>query len=184
MLYDSKVNATTDLPYLTRLTVSPSIPHFPSMSTAATYNATDYISNSCGTILTPPAGADAGYSCPDAGVYNIRGTMVMFGNTSAWYKNYYGFNVGLNVRLYNAVTNDVYATCYAEIGVYQGAENPSTDWSWMGGAGLTGVLMAGYVYRKRKVTTPRIPASTFDSLEEPVTNFELVGDSTRQVVSV
>jgi hypothetical protein len=108
----------------------------------------------------------------------------MFGNTSAWYKSYYGFNVGLSVRLYDAVTNDVYAVCYAEIGAYQGKENPSTDWSVLGGAGLVSVLLAsGYVYRKRKIVgaTTRAMDDSNHGEEETVTNFELVADSLYRV---
>lgn len=167
------VNATTDIPHRTTVTVSPSLPHFPRSGIHTIYNHTEYISQSCGTVLAPPAGGDAGYSCPDAGVYNFRPNVVLFGNTSSWYGRYHGFSIGLSVHIYDASTGDEYASCYAEMKVKQGQENPATDWAFLGG-GLASLALAGYMYRKRRISTHREQQS--HESEETTTHFELISD--------
>jgi len=140
--------------------------------------ATDYTSNYCSSILHAPAGADAGYTCPEAGLYNVRLTFPLFGESLAWYGDTYGYNIGLSMKVSDAATGDDYAFCYTEIKVSKGTyrhtnHGVSTTWgALVGGAGLAGLSAAllGFAYRKRRVAT------TEGTSEEMVTNFELVND--------
>ncbi len=80
--------------------------------------------------------------------------------------------------MYDASTGDSYATCYAEMKVKPGRDNPATDWAFLGGGGLASLVLAGYIYRKRRVTT--MTTDSLDRCQESddttVTHFELVSD--------
>lgn len=133
----------------------------------------NYTSHYCNSVLHAPAGSDAGYSCPEAGVYNFRATVPFFGDSLDWYRNLYGFNIGLNMKISDAETGDDYALCYAEIKVTKASldygSNLSTGWgAFLSGAGLAG-LAAGYLYRRRRV-------AIMSQSDDMNTNFELVDD--------
>ena len=145
--------------------------------------STEYTSNYCDTtVLHAPAGSDAGYTCPEAGLYNFRVTVPLLGDSLAWYGDMYGFNIALNMKISNAETGDDYAYCYAVVNVKKGpyrhtSHGASTTWGALlgGGAGMASLAAAlGYAYRKRRV-------ATVDTQEEMVTNFELVNDQIMQV---
>jgi hypothetical protein len=167
------VNATQDFPRQTHVVLTPSIPHFSAGYLGlGTLEATEYSSQYCNSILNAPSGADAGYTCPDAGEYNVRLTFPLFGESLAWYANMYGFNVGVNVKFTDAETGDAYAYCYAEVKVKNG-NGVSSSWGFLlGGAGLLTAI--GYVYQKRRVATAALS-------EEMTTNFELVNDQIMHV---
>lgn len=169
------MNATQDFPRKSHIVATPSIPaYLPGFSTIESYEATNYTSHYCGSVLQAPSGADAGYSCPEAGFYNYRVTFPMFGDSLAWYGNLYGFSFGMKMIISDAETGYEYATCYAEATVKKGpvvaSDNVYTNWGAIlgGGAGLLGLTTLGYMFHKRKVTTA--------SSEEITMNFELVND--------
>lgn len=170
------VNATTDLPSEVKVSVSPSIPHFPDSGVFETYHYQNYTSYSCDTLLKAPAGDDAGYSCPDAGVYNYRFTFGMFGDPDAWYGSYHGFNVGMSVKIFDVGNNADYGFCYLEMKVKKGADSSYSDLAFFGTglASLTGVAAVGYMYRRRKLAT--LAPHSHAEAEETITNFELISD--------
>ena len=176
------VNATADFPHKSRVVFTPSVPHLFGFGGWDSIESTEYTSNYCNSVLHAPAGADAGYTCPDAGLYNFRVTFPLFGESLAWYSDLYGFNIALNMKISNAETGDDYAYCYAEVNVKKGpyrhtSHGASTTWgAVLGGAGMAGLAAAlGYAYRKRRVTTAD------NTPDEMVTNFELVNDQIMQV---
>jgi hypothetical protein len=176
------VNATTDLPGEIKITVLPSLPHLPGNGMFASYIYQNHTSYSCGTLLAPPAGDDAAYSCPDAGIYNLHTTFPMFGNSSAWYGNSHGFNVGLNIKVFDVKNNVDYGFCYVEMrvkeGIYDGTYSSSTDWAFLGG-GLASVAAVGYMYRKRRIVTLDLHSESSEDCT--TTNFELVSDQIANV---
>jgi len=168
------VNVTEVIPSEVRVSVTPTVARFPFSGVLSTYKYESYTSDSCGTRLTEPAGGDAAYSCPDAGVYNYRTNFTMFGDPTSWYGSWNGFSLGISVRVYDVSTNDEFGVCYAAINVKAGPNHPATNWSFFVGgfASLTGLAAAGYMYRKRKVATIELNSQS----EGSTTHFELVTD--------
>ena len=99
----------------------------------------------------------------------------MFGDPTAWYASYHGYNIGINIKVIDGTTNDDYAYCYLELKVKHGTSTLASDWAFLGG-GFASVAAVGYMYRRRRVATLEL-----DSDEGINTNFELVSD---QFVSV
>jgi hypothetical protein len=171
------VTATQDFPFQSHVVLTPSIPRLSGFGGLGSLEATGYTSEYCGSILSAPAGNDAGYTCPEAGLYNFRLTFALFGESLAWYANFHGFNVGLNVKITDAETGDEYALCYAEVKVKTGTNSNGVSTSWgflLGGAGLAGLTALGYVYQKRRVATAA-------QSEEMGGNFELINDQIMRV---
>jgi hypothetical protein len=165
------VNATQTLPSL-RIRVKPSLPHIPGLFSVFTAEVDD-ICNSNATVLAAPAGSDAGYYCPSAGLYNFNTQFTLWGDPEAWYGSTYGYNMGVNVQFYDLEKEEEFAFCYVEVKIKQGPVNSySTSMGFLGGA-LAGLgLTAGYMYRKRRVGTIEL-----DPVEEgTTTHFELISD--------
>jgi hypothetical protein len=174
------VNATVDLPSELLITVSPSLPRLASTGVVRVYDhVVDDVCGSNSTTLNPPAGADATYSCPSAGLYNFHTTYTLWGNTSAWYSSFYGFNIGVVVQIVDTEDDEVFARCVGELMVQQGPEGSSTTGAaFLGGiaAGLTG-LTAGYMFRKRRIGMIELDPSE----ESPGNHFELITDPASRV---
>eukprot|EP00934_Nitzschia_sp_Nitz4_P001156 Nitzschia sp. Nitz4//scaffold22_size323478//302476//305917//NITZ4_000590-RA/size323478-processed-gene-0.428-mRNA-1//1//CDS//3329543186//1156//frame0 len=147
--FAAQVNATSDLPANATMTISPSIPRLPGYLPTHSYSGK--VRNYCGSLLSPPAGNDASYTCPKAGFYNvIVDGFKIFGDSAAWYATTYGYNIGLSIRVKDDSDHSEYGYCYAEIRVQKGAFSPSTDWAIVGGAGVVMSAVAGLVYRRRR----------------------------------
>jgi hypothetical protein len=92
-------------------------------------------------VLTPPAGNDAGYNCPDAGEYNFHTGLKLWGNHSSWYADLYGYTMGLSVSIRDldkSEGDDEYATCSMNILV-----RPTSNTSSSNSATLLGVSAVG-----------------------------------------
>lgn len=154
------------------LSVRPSLPHLPGSGWFSTYKYQDSISNSCGDHLNAPAGNDAGYSCPDAGLYNYRGNFTLFGDPDEWYSSFYGFDLGVTVKVQD-VSNEVeYAHCYVELKVKKGHHDSAAaaEAAFFGGGSLALVVAAGMMYRKRRVASRELRRPLY--IREEV-NFEM-----------
>lgn len=122
--------------------------------------------------LTPPAGNDAGYSCPDAGLYNFHVNYDLWGSPDSWYATTYGYSMGVSLHIYDTLNDIEFASCYVEVVAKKGSE----DYTWTSAAlffpaavGVTG-LTAGYMMRKRRVGLIDLEK------EETSSNFELIND--------
>lgn len=156
--------------------MSPSLPHVPGSGWFSSYDYSGKVKDNCGSTLSIPAGNDAGYSCPEAGLYNVHSTFKLFGASSAWYASAHGYNIGVGVRMYDLTDNSEFGFCYAEIRVKEGTYSPATDWAIVGGAGVL-ASMAGYLYRKRRVAAAAAAAEGGYAEDGRTTShFELVSD--------
>jgi hypothetical protein len=109
-------------------------------------------SNICAnaTQFTPPAGDDAGYKCPNAGLYNLHTLFTMWGSADAWWSSLYGYNIVFILKIEDVNENQEYGSCYLEAMVQDGdGSNITTDAGFLGFIGLSG-LAAGLMLRRRK----------------------------------
>jgi hypothetical protein len=114
----------------------------------------------CGSnVLTPPAGNDANYTCPDAGEYKFHTGLQLWGGRSSWYADVYGYTMGLSISIRDPDESEgdgEYATCSMKILV-----RPTKDTSTFSSAtliglsavGLTGLVSYfGFLGRRRSCT--------------------------------
>lgn len=101
----------------------------------------------CGSdVLTAPAGNDAGYACPDPGAYNFHSDFPLWGNSSSWYADIYGYTMGLSVSIRDLDADegyDDYAMCSMKILVRPTSTTSSSNSATLLGlsaVGLTGLV--------------------------------------------
>jgi hypothetical protein len=168
------------MPQQAQISVQPTLPNLHAGLPFSTREAeVADICSSNSTTLTPPAGNDAGYVCPGAGVYNVHMYSEIWGNPGAWYASTYGYNMGGSVRIQDPVNDEEFATCYFDLTVEKGPN----DYSFLNGGfllpaaiGLTG-LTAGLMLRKRRLGVVDLESSD----EGTTTNFELIVDPSTRV---
>jgi hypothetical protein len=164
------VNATANLPKHAKVSVYPSIPHMAFTGRFSIYE--QETSNICAnaTEFTPPAGDDAGYHCPKAGLYNVRTLFTMFGSVDTWWSNLYGFNIVFILKIEDLDENKEYASCYLQAMVLDGDDGSiTTNAGFLGILGLSG-LAAGLMLRKRKNERSEIESKDhnhFELITEP-----------------
>lgn len=125
---------------------------------------------------------NAGYSCPNAGVYNFHFTHNIWGSESAWYSSWSGFSEGIAVHLQHEGGGKDYAMCHLEISVRKAADTSYATTTYFVGVASLGVtsLLAGIFMRKRKEQVLRCGRDNSDEVdedEEIATSFELVQDT-------
>lgn len=184
-------NATQDFPDSLRVKVAPTIPNLPASGLFSVYNElVDDVCNLNRTTIVPPEGDDADYACDSAGMYNFHTSFDFFGDRFAWYGDWYGFNIGVSVKLINEVTGTPWATCYIDVMVKKGEDDPVyTSAAFILGVGGTSLLglAAGLMYKKRRVGVLQLSSNHDDvgdddeKVDEPTTHFELVTDPSSRV---
>ena len=133
------------------------------------------------TNFTAPAGDDAGYHCPHAGLYNIRTRFTLPGSPSSWWSSLYGMEVDFVLTIWNGT--DVYSKCYLDVLVQDGDDGASMNGS-MGFLGLVGLsgLAAGLVIRKkRKSKVAKIEIDDNGDDGECHSHFELISEGVSRV---
>ena len=169
------VNATTDFPSNPEIKVKPTLPLMPFSGFYSVYDSIASTTNLCNAI-SPPAGNDAGYSCPSAGLYNFGTDYHIWGDPHAWYGNIYGINMGVDVDFLDSYTKEKWATCFVTVRIREGEdEYVYNNAAFIGGAtaALTG-LAAGLMYKRRRILIEGEDndAALLDRDESP-TNYEL-----------
>jgi len=154
-----QINALSEMPSLAKIDIKMGIFGL-SFNTIQSSTVKPCNSNS----LMPPAGSDAGYACPEAGLYNFYVPFQIPDKEDSFYSNWHGFNVGMTVEITGLDGEDVdYATCNLAIHVGKGEDSSSGSkatygYSLMGLAGL-----AALVQRKRRQIMMEADSSTRSS---------------------
>ena len=143
------MTATSDWPQQADVTINPSIPHFSSSGVIpVTSTTTDDLCSSSVVALAPPAGDDASYFCPDAGLYNFNVNWTIFGDPASWYASLYGYEMGVVLKIKDSDTGATFGECYTQVKVEAGDGSAILYFSFLGVAAI-GLSWVGYTARKR-----------------------------------
>jgi LPXTG-motif cell wall-anchored protein len=158
----SSVKASADIPTSTHIIVH----------AFGVHTVYDGVMDLCtSNIFTPPAGDDAGYGCPDAGIYNFAMNFVLPGYHS-YYSEWTGFTVPLTVTFKDAGTTDTVAYCSMKVTVEDMDTGGSSRSAYIAGGAVFGIAgLASLLSRRRRVGTIQL-----DSDEATLTNFEMIVD--------
>jgi hypothetical protein len=156
------VKASADIPTSTHVTVH----------AFGVHTVYDGVMDLCtSNILTPPAGDDAGYECPDAGIYNFEMSFVLPGFHS-YYSEWTGFTVPLTATFKDAGTANKVAYCSMKVTVEDSDGSGSSRSAYIAGGALFGIAgLASLLSRRRRVGIIQL-----DSEEGTLTNFEMIVD--------
>ena len=170
------VNATADIPRPLKITVTNTLSNWYSWGLSSNSTVVDDI---CQTgLISPPDVDSAGYSCPNAGVYNFHFTHDIWGSDSAWYSSWSGFTQSIVVHLQHEGGGKDYAMCHLDVSVKKSADSSfakTTYFVAVASLGVTG-LLAGIFIRKRKEKVHRCGRISVEE-DEMASNFELVQDN-------